>query len=678
MRVGYVVERPIWKTTYRLRLEANGKLSLQGWALVENTSDDDWNDVRMVLVSGKPISYKMNLYEPLYIPRPTVEPELFASLRPPVYGGSLDPTAPAAVAQAVPQEAQRQLQQRGAGLAGQPGGGGGFGAVPGGWAMPPQGAFNPYMQNGMGFYSLNQIGGQMGQLGGQIGGQLGGLANNSANFRYQNSNNDALNFNAQNNRLTYDELQQRRQRQEQVKDGAKKAGAAIAGLNFKEGIQSVATAEGIGDYFQYNLDQKISLPRQKSAMLPILDQTIEGTKVSIFNETIHAKYPLLGLKLKNTSGQPLTQGPITVYDKSTYAGDTRILDLQPNEERLLSYALDQGTEVKSDVKATPSPDMTFKIGESKLTAQYHLRQTKTYTIKNRSPHDRVLIIEHAIRHDWKLVDPKNPTEKTRDYYRFTVKVDAGKVVNFDVAEDQARVDTFALVGGNPPYYAIGLGIDVKEAIVRHDEKLTKLKIEKGIVVPTLQIREDKAYYIQNLSDRDHDFTVDHVIRPDWARLSDKGEKQRGPDVFRFVLHVAKGKTGTQEVEEEKIYTAKANGLRNLPENQVREYINNPATSAAVKAALAKALDMARKISDTQKELSGAEKQLDLLSKDQARLRENIKIIPMSSEHYKKFLDKFVSQETRIETLQNQVQQLQTALQTREREYDAFVSSLNAE
>ena len=87
VKVGYVVERPIWKTTYRLVLEPNGKLFMQGWAIVENTSDDDWNNVRMVLVSGKPISYRMDLYDPLYIPRPLVEPELFASLRPPVYGG---------------------------------------------------------------------------------------------------------------------------------------------------------------------------------------------------------------------------------------------------------------------------------------------------------------------------------------------------------------------------------------------------------------------------------------------------------------------------------------------------------------------------------------------------------------------------------------------------------------
>src|SRR5207248_5173555 len=127
-------------------------------------------------------------------------------------------------------------------------------------------------------------------------------------------------------------------------------------------------------------------------MLPIMNKAIEGTKVSIYNAAVHGRFPLLGLKLKNTSGQPLTQGPITVYENSTYAGDTRILDLQPNEERLLSYALDQGTEVKSSIKSIPSPEMNFKIGESQLTARYKLRQTKAYTIKNRSTHDRTVIV----------------------------------------------------------------------------------------------------------------------------------------------------------------------------------------------------------------------------------------------------------------------------------------------
>jgi hypothetical protein len=64
-----------------------------------------------------------------------------------------------------------------------------------------------------------------------------------------------------------------------------------------------------------------------------------------------AKFPLLGLKLKNTSGLHLLQGPVTVFEGGSYAGDARILDLQPNEEWLISYAVDVGTEVKPEAAA---------------------------------------------------------------------------------------------------------------------------------------------------------------------------------------------------------------------------------------------------------------------------------------------------------------------------------------
>src|SRR5262249_36584390 len=90
-KVGYVIENPIWKTSYRLVLgaEKSAKPYLQGWAVVENPSDEDWKDIRMALISGRPISFQMNLYDPLFIQRPIVDPELFASLRPPTYSGGL-------------------------------------------------------------------------------------------------------------------------------------------------------------------------------------------------------------------------------------------------------------------------------------------------------------------------------------------------------------------------------------------------------------------------------------------------------------------------------------------------------------------------------------------------------------------------------------------------------------
>ena len=109
VRIGYVVETPVWKTSYRLilpgavknpastrnrgersrttsrrRSRPRRRLSrdaLQGWAIVENQTDSDWKDVQLWLVSGRPISFIEDLYQPLYIPRPVVQPELYASLQ---------------------------------------------------------------------------------------------------------------------------------------------------------------------------------------------------------------------------------------------------------------------------------------------------------------------------------------------------------------------------------------------------------------------------------------------------------------------------------------------------------------------------------------------------------------------------------------------------------------------
>src|SRR5205085_7480027 len=74
VKVGYVVENPIWKTSYRLVLpaltakndeqkaevkkEEAKKPYLQGWAAVENTTDEDWSDVRMAMISGRPRSFQ--------------------------------------------------------------------------------------------------------------------------------------------------------------------------------------------------------------------------------------------------------------------------------------------------------------------------------------------------------------------------------------------------------------------------------------------------------------------------------------------------------------------------------------------------------------------------------------------------------------------------------------------
>src|SRR5262245_10854501 len=70
--LSYVVEAPVWKTTYRVVLDAKSKPFLQGWALVDNVQDEDWNEVTLSLVSGAPISFIQDLQQPRYKRRPVV------------------------------------------------------------------------------------------------------------------------------------------------------------------------------------------------------------------------------------------------------------------------------------------------------------------------------------------------------------------------------------------------------------------------------------------------------------------------------------------------------------------------------------------------------------------------------------------------------------------------------
>jgi hypothetical protein len=216
----------------------------------------------------------------------------------------------------------------------------------------------------------------------------------------------------------------------------------------RQGVSAIASAEKLGDMYQYVIDHRVTLPRQKSALLPIVGKDVEGSRVSIYNEGTQPKFPLLGLKLKNTSGLHLMQGPVTVFEGSTYAGDARIAGLQPNEERLLSYAVDLGTEVKPEIAADSGRLTQVKVVKGILYTTTKVREKKTYTVKNRNPEDRLVLIEHAIRQPFKLVDTAKPAETARDVYRFELKVPTGKVATQTVAEER-EVGSAVLLTNSP-------------------------------------------------------------------------------------------------------------------------------------------------------------------------------------------------------------------------------------
>ena len=91
----YIVEAPVWKTSYRLLLDEDAPV-VQGWALVDNTSDEDWQDVSLSLVAGLPVSFVHDLYSPRYKRRPVVEVREEQAYAPPLLEEALEAAEPLA------------------------------------------------------------------------------------------------------------------------------------------------------------------------------------------------------------------------------------------------------------------------------------------------------------------------------------------------------------------------------------------------------------------------------------------------------------------------------------------------------------------------------------------------------------------------------------------------------
>lgn len=351
VRAAYLLEAPIWKTTYRMVLGPEQKPFLQGWATVENATESDWKDVQLSLVSGRPISFVMDLYTPIYIPRPKVELELYASLRPPTYESGYN-------------EQDMEMAK----------------------APAPAAMSDSLIAGGA----------------------------------------------------------QGRRAQMDLKSLGR-AGELRAGLELEgAGVQSVATARDAGELFEYVIDTPVSIPRQHSAMLPILNQQIEAEKVSIFNEQTHPKHPLNGLYLTNSSKLNLMQGPITVFDDNVYAGDAKLPDLKPGEKRFVSYALDLSTEVMIEGESQPDEIVSLKIARGVLVTTRRYQTARKYVVKNKDDQARTVVLEHPYTDNWTLIEPKEPFEKAPGVLRFKIEVPADKSIVQPVKLEYTGDQTVAL------------------------------------------------------------------------------------------------------------------------------------------------------------------------------------------------------------------------------------------
>jgi hypothetical protein len=206
----------------------------------------------------------------------------------------------------------------------------------------------------------------------------------------------------------------------------------------------MASTAKMGELFQYSVPN-VTLARQKSAMLPIIADTVALERLSIYNAGVLRTSPLNGVLLKNTTGKHLLQGPLTVLDQGGYAGDARIDNVPPGQERLLSYGIDLDVAMDNTKMRDTATVVTAKISKGTLIVSRRLTSTQAYAADNKSDKDKTLVIEHPIRPGWKLVSEQKPFETTPAVYRFKGIAPANKVTTLAVVEQFVQQEAIAML-----------------------------------------------------------------------------------------------------------------------------------------------------------------------------------------------------------------------------------------
>ena len=473
--VSYISEVPIWKTTYRIVLptKADKKPLLQGWAIVDNTVGEDWNNVELSLVAGAPHSFIQQLSLPYYGRRPVVGLPESVELTPQTHAETLEPGSSQLNGQVTDPS----------------------GAVIANAKVSVLNESNQVVAQGVsdedGEYSFDDL--PVGNYRIQVErpGFQKLVTSNIQTHAGSNSFRQQLNIGAASetvsvsaapmNARNFTGLALMEPGTVSKTDRFKRTdGSPLDIYGGASEQEAAARGKELGDLFEYKLKERVTIRQNQSALVPILQTDIVADKVSLWSESLRMARPLRALWLNNASSLTLDGGSFSVLDDNTFGGEGLLEAVKPGERRLISYATDLGMTVDTKLESEQQRVTRVRVYRGVMTTTSEAREKKTYTVRNEDTVARTLVIEHPARPEWKLAaDAPKPEETAAGIYRFRFSVEPKKTEKFVVNEARPLYTQYSL--NNVTDEQINFFLLQKSINPEIEKALRAIVAQKGVV-----------------------------------------------------------------------------------------------------------------------------------------------------------------------------------------------------
>ncbi len=213
------------------------------------------------------------------------------------------------------------------------------------------------------------------------------------------------------------------------------------------------TTSAFDDFFEYKLSQPITIRKNESALVPILQTKIDAERVTLWSPA--HPIALRALWITNTSDLTLDRGSFSIVEDGNFGGEGLLDPIHPKERRLLSYAADQAVRVTTESQHVNTHDTSVTASKGVLIVHHSQTNEITYVVHNAAPDSRTVVIEHPIHRNFTLdnasgangQDPK-PFETTPTLYRYRVQAAPGETVRLHVGERLNNSNTYQLTNAN--------------------------------------------------------------------------------------------------------------------------------------------------------------------------------------------------------------------------------------